>query len=126
MEVIIGIVALVIICGIIWVGWVTTPHADDPSPNTLINKEANIQMEFMPPIGMNKDKFVADCVAHANTKLGLELKVEDFKKDIPRLFRGKYIIDGIIPYNKGMKLNSNHYMMREIMTLKEIEEYKRG
>ena len=126
MELIIGIVALIIVGVLFYWALDGLPHADTPSPDTLVNKEANIQMEFMAPIGMNKDKFVADCVQDANTKLGLDLKVEDFKKDLPRLFRGKYIIDGIIPYNKGMKLNSNHYMMREIMTIEEIEDYKRG
>lgn len=80
-------------------------------------------MEFMPPLGMDHERFVVDCLKDASNKLGRELNREDFVKDIPRLFRGKYLCDGMLPYNKGMKLNSNHYMMREVMTVEEISEY---
>jgi hypothetical protein len=131
LELFIGIIALIILFIICKISWYVTPHADVPSCFTWVNKKEDIQVEFMFPEGVHYmsaagSAFIRDCVKDANTKLGLSLKAEDFSKSSTLLlFRGKYLIDGIIDYTRSeWRVNSNHYMMRSIMSFEEVSNYK--
>lgn len=106
----------------------SSDNSSDYRNYTLVDFDNCIQAEFIFPDGIYPNtvlgnKYIDLCLEDASTKLGLSLDRSNFVLDeFPKPFCGKYLCSGIIGYVKSdwWKLNTNHYMLRVIVTEKEL------